>query len=157
MSDHPPVDSPRKTAAVVNIHVHDLWIGIDVRQVQEVIRPCDLTVVASAPDFVRGVINLRGEILTIVDLRHIIGLGPTPIGPDTRYVIVRSESELIGLLVDRVGDVVYAGDHSIDSAPDAADGPIAPYVSCVLTTEGDRMYILETDAALAASALEPAN
>jgi purine-binding chemotaxis protein CheW len=156
MSDQNPSHHHGETVELVTFHLGDLWIGIDIHQVQEIIRLRDLTVVPHAPDFVRGVINLRGEVITIVDLRRILGLGTTPIGPDTQNVIVRSESELIGILVDRVGDVVFAGEDSIEPAPGNMDGPIAQYVDRVHKTRDALLCILETDTALAAGALEPA-
>lgn len=141
---------------LVTFHLGDLWIGIDIHQVQEIIRLRDLTVVPHAPTFVRGVINLRGEVITIVDLRRILGLGTTPIGCDTQNVIVRSEDELIGILVDRVGDVVFAGEDSIEPAPGNLDGPIAHYVDRVHKTRDALLCILDTDAALAAEGAEAA-
>lgn len=155
MSEQSLTGSP-DTVELVTFHLGDLWIGIDILEVQEIIRLRGLTVVPHAPDFVRGVINLRGEVITIVDLRRVLGLGNTDLSPETRNVIVRSEEELIGILVDRVGDVVFASDNDIEPAPGNMDGPIAQYVSRVFKTENALLCILDTSSALAAGMVESA-
>ena len=77
------------------------------------------------PDYVRGVINLRGEVVTVVDLRTILGLEPVEVTGNTRNVILHFHGEHVGLIVDRVADVVTVGTDEIDRPPanlSSADG-----------------------------------
>ncbi len=80
--------------------------GVDVRQVQEIRRMSEITGVPRAPDFVRGVINLRGRILPVLDLKRKLGLGEVEASRATRIVVVRVKERLLGLLVDGASQVL---------------------------------------------------
>ena len=80
--------------------------GVEVRLVQEIRRVSEITVVPRAPEFVRGVINLRGRILPVVDLKKKLGLGEVAIGKASRIVVVRLRDRLLGLLVDGASQVL---------------------------------------------------
>jgi purine-binding chemotaxis protein CheW len=86
--------------------VRDALCGLNASGVQEVIRPGAITAAPHAPPDVAGIINLRGRIVSIVDAGMKLGYGATAPGPDTRVFIVEDHSEFLGLLVDRVGEVV---------------------------------------------------
>ena len=111
--------SPTSTDSVeyVTFFVGNILIGTDIRCVEEINRHVEVTVVPHAPSYVRGVINLRGEVVTIVDLRSILGLPPAEITKQTATVVVRSKDEQIGLLVDHIADVVKTRNDEIDSPP----------------------------------------
>lgn len=141
-------NGPGKTIELVTFHLGALWIGIDIHEVQEIIRLRNLTVVPHAPDMVRGVVNLRGDVITIVDLRCVLNLGATPINETTQNVIVRNGDEMIGILVDRVGDVVFAHEDSIEPAPGNLEARIGEYVDRVHKTDNALLCILDTDYAL---------
>jgi purine-binding chemotaxis protein CheW len=80
--------------------------GMDILKVQEINKLVEMTVVPQAPDYVMGILNLRGQIVTIIDLGKKLGLSSTEMSPDTRNIIVNSKGEYIGLLVERISDVV---------------------------------------------------
>ena len=88
--------------------VDGLFFGVGVECVQEVLRYQQLTVVPAAPEAVQGLINLRGQIVTAVDLRCRLGLPPRPEDALPMNVIVRSRGEVVSLLVDDIGDVITA-------------------------------------------------
>ena len=96
--------------------VNDLLLAIDVLEVQEVIRYQDMTRVPTAPPVVRGLINLRGQIVTAIDLRRRLGLPPA--GDDQRpmNVVVRTDDGAVSLLVDEIGDVIELGDQKARTA-----------------------------------------
>ncbi len=99
------------TAAEVELatfYAADLLLGIPIRDVEEICRFCNVTPVPGAPETVCGVMSLRGEVVTVLDLRVVLGLGKTERTRQTRNVIVHAGGERIGLLVDRVADVVSA-------------------------------------------------
>lgn len=102
---------------LVTFYVGDYLYGAEIRYVEEINRHVDLTPVPHAPDAVRGVVNLRGEVVTVLDLRTVLGLQPGERTKDTRNVIVNAGGERTGLLVDRIADVVNARRSDIDPPP----------------------------------------
>ena len=92
--------------------------GVEVRLVQEIRRVTEITVVPRAPEFVRGVINLRGRILPVVDLKKKLGLGEVAIGKTSRIVVVRLRDRLLGLLVDSASQVLKVPLSRIEPPPD---------------------------------------
>ena len=98
-------------------HVGNLLLGVDIRQVQEINRQLEVTDVPQAPKSVRGVINLRGEVTTVIDLRTILGLEQTEVTRSSRNLIVNSKGESIGFLVDKISDIVALKSDQISPAP----------------------------------------
>jgi purine-binding chemotaxis protein CheW len=92
--------------------------GVDVRLVQEIIRAAEITPVPRAPEAIRGVINLRGRIIPVVDLKKRLGLGETSVGPKTRIVVVKVRERLMGLLVDGASQVLRVPVSVIEAAPE---------------------------------------
>lgn len=92
--------------------------GVEVRLVQEIRRVGEITLVPRAPEFIRGVINLRGRILPVVDLKRKLGLGEVEIGKASRIVVVRLKERLLGLLVDGASQVLKVPLSRIEPPPD---------------------------------------
>ena len=133
----------------VTFRVGDALMGVDIRQVEEINRHVEVTAVPHAPDYVRGVINLRGAVVTVVDLRRILGMPPAEITKQTRTVVVHSNDEQIGLLVDRIADVVKARTDEIDPPPANIAGVEGRFFKGVHKLETELLIILDIDAALA--------
>jgi purine-binding chemotaxis protein CheW len=115
--------------------------GIDVRQVQEIRRVTEITGVPRAPEFVRGVINLRGRILPVLDLKRKLGLGSVAIERATRIVVVRVKERLIGLLVDGASQVLKVKVSRIEAAPEEVVDRGGDYIRGVAKLD-DRLVIL---------------
>jgi purine-binding chemotaxis protein CheW len=98
--------------------LHEEEYGLPVRLVQEIIRVTDITQVPRAPEFIKGVINLRGRIIPVVDLRRKLGLGDVETTRQTRIVVVSLDGRLIGLLVDGASQVLRVPVSSIEAAPE---------------------------------------
>jgi len=81
--------------------------GINVMQVQEVLRYTEIAPVPGAPHYVLGIINLRGNVVTVIDTRSRFGLQSAEVDDSTRIVIIEAEKQVIGILVDSVAEVVY--------------------------------------------------
>lgn len=126
-------------------------IGIDIKQVQEINRNLQLTRVPQASEEVRGVVNLRGDVVTVLDLRVIFGLERSEIGRDCRNIIVTDHDERIGLLVDRIADVVKITSDQIDNAPANLKGVSGRFFRGVHQLEHDLLLILDTERVLATS------
>lgn len=95
-----------QTTLLATLYVRDALCGLDAADVQEVIRLGPLTAVRNAPPAVAGIVNLRGRIVTLLDLSLQLGLGKTTPGAESRIFIVEDRGEFVGLLVDKAGEVV---------------------------------------------------
>jgi purine-binding chemotaxis protein CheW len=130
----------------------DMLLGIDIQQVQEINRNLQLTRVPHAAPAVRGVINLRGEVVTVIDLRTVLKLPQVPVSRESRNVIVTSGNDQIGLLVDRVADVITASHEEVGPRPGNLDRVDASFFSGVLTLDSGLLVILDIEETLAAVA-----
>lgn len=115
--------------------------GIDILNVQEIIRVVSMTRVPHAPPFVEGVINLRGRIVPVIDLRTRFALEPRPADRDTRIVVVELDGRVVGFRVDRVREVIRVDRSVIEPPPDLAIGIHARYITGVAKLD-DRLLIL---------------
>jgi len=100
----------------------DLLFGIEIQRVQEVIRPQELTIVPLSPGVVDGLINLRGQIVTAIDLRRRLDLPERPPDEAPMNIVLPSSAGVVSLLVDRVGEVVEVDDASFEAPPDTLRG-----------------------------------
>jgi len=115
--------------------------GVDVKQVQEIRRVAEITSVPRAPEFVRGVINLRGRILPVLDLRRRLALGEVVVGRASRIVVVRVKDRLLGLLVDGASQVLKVPISHIEAAPEEVVQKGGDYIRGVAKL-ADRLIIL---------------
>lgn len=115
--------------------------GINVMQVQEVLRYTEIAPVPGAPDYVLGIINLRGNVVTVIDTRARFGLPPTETTDNTRIVIIESDEQVVGILVDSVAEVVYLRSSEIDSAPNVGTEESAKFIQGV-SNRGEQLLIL---------------
>jgi purine-binding chemotaxis protein CheW len=130
--------------------IGDLLLGIDIHQVREINRNTGITPVPHAPPAVRGVINLRGEVVTVIDLRRVLGLPPAELTRSSRTVVVNHGAERIGFLVDAIADVITAENAEIDPLPENLSGVDQSFFQGVFKLEQGLLVILNVDEALAA-------
>jgi purine-binding chemotaxis protein CheW len=123
----------------------DFRYGIDVMKVQEVTSSLPMTKIPIAPDYVRGLINLRGQIATAIGLRELFGLGPSKADSNSMTVICKVEGSLLSLLVDSIGDVIEVPDVDYESVPDTVSGPLRKFMSGVYKTQGAIISIIDLD------------
>jgi purine-binding chemotaxis protein CheW len=97
--------------------VDDLFFGVEVTQVQEVLQNQPMTRVPLAHEMIHGLINLRGQIVTAVDLRCCLGLPPRPKGELPMNVVIRGVDSSVSLLVDSIGDVIEVPEHAFEPPP----------------------------------------
>ena len=122
--------------------------GINILNIQEINKHFEITKVPQAPEYIEGILNLRGRIVTIIDLGKKLGLAPVTKNKDNRNIIVNSEDEHIGLLIDSISDVVSAKKDSIESSPSNIGGAKGKYFKGVLKTEKHLIGILDIDEVL---------
>jgi purine-binding chemotaxis protein CheW len=123
--------------------------GVEVRLVQEIRRVSEITVVPRAPPFVRGVINLRGRILPVVDLKKKLGLGEVEIQKASRIVVVRLRERLLGLLVDGASQVLKVPMSRIEPPPDEVVNKGGDTIRGVAKLEGRLVILLDLNRVLA--------
>jgi len=143
---HSTTDTMRKLALFES---GNLLCGLDIAHVQEINKNIAVTVVHRAPKYVCGVINLRGEIVTVVDLRTKFGFEPLAQDAETQIVIVRQGDENIGLLVDSVNDVVIADEKDIEPPPSNMAGVTGRFFKGIYKLEHGLVAILNIDELLA--------
>ena len=121
-----------------------LYFGVEVDQVQEVIRHQEMTRVPLAPSVVRGLINLRGHIVTALDLRRRLELRERPQGQLPMNVVIRTEDGPVSLLVDEIGDVVEADDDTFEAPPDTLDSKVRHMIRGVHKLKDQLMHVLDS-------------
>ena len=129
------------TEHLVSFFLEGEEYAVDVRLVQEIIRVSEITQVPRAPEFIKGVINLRGRIIPVIDLKRKLGLGEVEIGRETRVVVVRLRERLIGLLVDGASQVLKVPVSTIEAAPEEVVEIDANYIRGVAKL-AERLIIL---------------
>ena len=128
--------------------VAGLYFGIDVLQVQEVLRRQDMTPVPLAPAVIEGLINLRGQIVTALDMRRRLGLAPRDQGQTAMNVVVRTEEGAVSLLVDEIGDVVEVDTASFERPPENLDPAVRDLVKGIYKLKDRLLLALDTGQAL---------
>lgn len=129
-------------------HVDTLYLGISVVQVQEVLRQQETTPVPLAPESISGLMNLRGQIVTAIDLRVIFGLPPRPEGLRAMNVVIRTADGAVSLMVDDIGDVIETGEDTFEPPPDTLTGTARHLVLGVHKLHGALLHVLDVDRVL---------
>ena len=129
-------------------HLGHFFLGIEVLQVQEVIRAQAMTRVPLAPRSVRGLINLRGQIVTAIDLRERLGLAPLDGERAPMNVVVRTDEGAVSLLVDEIGDVVETDEADFEDPPATIDPVARMLIRGVYKLPDRLLLVLDTDRAL---------
>ncbi|WP_028862497.1 chemotaxis protein CheW [Psychromonas aquimarina] len=125
----------------VTFQLENETYGINVMQVQEILRYTEIAAVPGAPDYVLGIINLRGNVVTVIDTRSRFGLMPADITDNSRIVIIEAEKQVIGILVDSVAEVVYLKKSEMEVAPHVGTEESSQFIQGV-TNRDDGLLIL---------------
>jgi purine-binding chemotaxis protein CheW len=126
-------------------HVGRYTCALFIESVQEINKSLLLTPVHEAPSYVRGIINLRGNVVTVIDLRRKLGLSALVPSPATRNVIVKSDREMVGLLVDAVDDIVDVAPSTILPTPAHLAKALGENFKGVVPLNEELVAILELD------------
>lgn len=119
--------------------------GINVMQVQEVLRYTEIAPVPGAPDYVLGIINLRGSVVTVIDTRLRFGLNTVEVTDNTRIVIIESDSQVVGILVDAVAEVVYLRQSEIETAPNVGNEDNAKFIQGVCHKDNTLLILVDLE------------
>ncbi len=127
----------------VTFQLEEETYGINVMQVREVLRYSEIAPVPGAPDYVLGIINLRGNVVTVIDTRSRFGLMQGEISDNTRIIVIESERQVIGILVDSVAEVVYLRSSEIDTTPSVGTDESAKFIQGVSNRDGKLLILVD--------------
>ena len=150
--------TPRSaTTGIVTFRVEPHLLGIPITHVREINRQLDLTRVPRAPDFVRGLVNLRGQLVTVIDPGVRLGLGPRSVAPSSRLVVLKTRGELgvlsdaswsgiddkVGLWIDAIGEVVTPRSGELEPPPSNLEASVSRLLRGVCQTEAAAIGLLD--------------
>jgi len=128
---------------LVTFRLKDETYGINVMHVQEVLRVSEIAPVPGAPDYVLGIINLRGNVVTVIDTRSRFGLPQAEVTDTSRIVIIESDKQVVGILVDAVAEVVELTESQIDSAPNVGNEESSRYIQGIASLSNVLLIVVD--------------
>lgn len=130
---------------LVTFSIGDEEFGVDILKVQEIIRTMEITKVPKAPPFVEGVINLRGNVIPIIDLRKRFGLDTREHDKHTRIIVIEIHNMIVGFVVDAVSEVLRIPANTVEPPPPVVSGLESEYISGVGKLEDRLLILLDLD------------
>ncbi len=127
----------------VTFRLGDEKYGINVMQVQEVLRITEIAPVPGAPTYVLGIINLRGNVVTVIDTRNRFGLMSKETDDSSRIAIIETEDHIIGILVDSVAEVVELRASEMETAPNVGNDESSKYIQGVTSIENELLILVD--------------
>ena len=144
-------EAPVRRVRIVSFELDGDEYGLPIERVHEILRVGSITRVPNAPAHVRGVTNVRGRLLPVIELSGMLGLAPVELTKDARVVAVELAGRLLGLLVDRATRVLALLEDEIEPAPEAAVDPECSYIAGVAKGDGRLVMLLDLERALGVS------
>ena len=129
----------------VTFHLENEKYGIKVMQVQEVLRLTEIAPVPGAPHYVLGIINLRGNVVTVIDTRKRFGLSDVDSDDEMRIVIIESDNNVVGILVDSVAEVVDLKMSDIETAPNVGNDESSKYIQGVSSHDNELLILVDVN------------
>ncbi|WP_031385823.1 chemotaxis protein CheW [Desulfonatronum thiodismutans] len=133
---------------LVTFHIGEEEFGVEILKVQEIIRMMGITRVPKAPDFVEGVINLRGKVIPIIDLRTRFGMAAQDHDKHTRIIVIEINSVIIGFVVDSVSEVLRIPADTVEPPPPIISGIESEYIRGVGKLADRLLILLDLDSLL---------
>jgi purine-binding chemotaxis protein CheW len=140
------MDSERRFCTVF---VGGLWFGIQNEGVREVLRQQAVTRVPLAPPEIAGLINMRGQIVTVIDLRLCLKMAPRSVDQAAMNLVLSSDGGAVGLLVDDVGEVVQAAEDRYETMPESLPAEARELVAGVYKLPDGLLHVLAIEAVVA--------
>lgn len=139
-----------KVLQLVGFNVGREFFGVSIGAVKEIIRVPDITPVPDTPDFVEGVVNLRGRIVPVVDMRRRVGIQSAERNRGNRILVLELAGKVVGLIVDSASDIIKISEEAIEPPPDIVSSIGAEYVTGVGKLEGKLIVLLDLTRLLSA-------
>ncbi len=132
-----------ESVQVATFHLGSEEYGVDISQIQEIIRMVEITRVPRTPDFMEGVINLRGQLIPIIDLRARFGMERIAPTKSTRIIVTEIGTKRVGIIVDSALEVLHIPIESIEQAPEMISGVATDYLQGVGKVGGRLIILLD--------------
>ena len=143
------IEPTKSTGMWATFRLADEVFALRVEDAQEVLMNCELTPVPLAPDYVVGLLNLRGQIMTVIDLRRRLLFPPRPPGSEGQHLlVVKSGDRLASLLVDEIGDVLEVAEDGWRPSPDTLAARHRKFVTGICLIEGEVLLGLDVSSLL---------
>ena len=139
---------------LVTFSIGDEEFGVNILKVQEIIRTMEIPKVPRAPEFVEGVINLRGKVIPIIDLRRRFGLAPKAHDKNTRIIVIEINNIIVGFVVDAVSEVLRIPASTVEPPPPVVAGVESDYISGVGQLQDRLLIMLDLDKLLSSEDVE---
>lgn len=116
--------------------------GVEIGQVREIVRLVEITYLPKAPVFIEGVVNLRGQVLVVIDLAKRLGVASNPRTEATRIIVVEVENNTVGMIVDAVSEVLRLSADDVESVPTLVDTEVPEHYICGVGKLKDKLLVL---------------
>lgn len=143
-----------KTRQFVSFTVGKEEYGVHIEDVQEVVRMPEITHLPQTDSFIKGVINLRGNIIPVIDMRNRFKMETKDYSETTRVIVVAIENKLVGMIVDTVSQVLEINEEEISEAPDIINGLSKEYIEGIGKVNQSMIILLKIDRVLTSAEIE---
>lgn len=153
MSEHPAISKPTDAhdddlIQLVTFRIGEEEFGVDILAVQEIIRMMQITMVPRAPEFIEGVINLRGKVIPVINMRTRFNKPTLNQDSNTRIVVMELENKIVGFLVDGVSEVLRIPESTVEDPPPVVAGIGAEYIRGIGKLDNRLLILLNLDSLL---------
>jgi purine-binding chemotaxis protein CheW len=145
--DEPKQDPSKEILQLVGFIVDDEEYAIPILDIQEIIKPINITRVPSVPKYILGVFNLRGSVIPLIDLRQRFGSSSIKMGDDTRYIVMKYKNDIAGFAIDKLTEAIRLEKGRIDPAPETLNKDKS-LIYGIGKRDGSIITILKVDALL---------
>jgi purine-binding chemotaxis protein CheW len=135
-------EEKRSEYQLVVFNVGDEEFGVDISQVREIVRLLEITYMPKAPEFIEGVVNLRGQIVAIIDLAKRLGISSRPRGDTTRIIVIEIGENTVGMVVDSVFEVLRLSSEDIEEVPGLIETEVPEHYIRGVGKLKDRLLVL---------------
>jgi len=135
-------EEKRKEYQLVVFKIGDEEFGVDIAQVREIVRLLEITYMPKAPAFIEGVVNLRGQIVAIIDLAKRLGIPSRPRGDTTRVIVIEIGENTVGMIVDSVSEVLRLSSENIEEVPGIIETEVPEHYIRGVGKLKDRLLVL---------------
>jgi purine-binding chemotaxis protein CheW len=142
------VDTISEILQLVSFKVGMEEFGVNILYVQEINRMIQITKVPNTPDFVEGIINLRGRIIPVIELRTKLGIEKKPYDKETRIIVVEIEQKTVGFIVDSVSEVLRIPSNILEAPPSITNGVNSEFIKSIVKLENKLIILIDLESIL---------
>lgn len=151
LDDTKVIDTKQDLFQICSFNIGEALCGIDINNVQEISKDMEVTEVPLSPEYVFGIKNLRGGIVSVIDLGEKIGMQKSRVDNNSRIIIVNWKDEYIGLLVDKIENILVADRNRLEEPPSNVKGMQGKFFQGVINTEQGLIALMNIDEVLSAN------